>query len=73
MPYRRGGGCDICGARVPLERVVLRELQRAAAGLQLERVAYVCDAHELGEVVRPPARTMAAGTTRLRPQQEELF
>lgn len=71
MPYARGAGCDLCGHRAPLRRVVLQEGDRQ----HLPRVAYICDAHgdPSGPVVQAPATRQAEGTTRLHPQAEELF
>jgi len=60
-----GAGCDLCGRRAPLHRVVLAHA----------RVAYVCDAHDdpSGEPVRKPSVTVKPVTSRLNPQRETLL
>jgi len=71
MPYKRGPGCDICGARVPLHRVELTPGSRS----KLARAAYICDGHpdHEGAPLRAPHTSMAEGTSRLRPQLDNLF
>ena len=71
MPYKRSGGCDLCGRSAPLSRVVLAPGTRE----RLARVAYVCDAHgdPSGPVLRAPASTLAPGSRPLSPQSESLF
>ena len=71
MPYKRNGGCDLCGRSAPLSRVVLAPGTRE----RLARVAYVCDAHgdPSGPVLRAPAATLAPGSRPLSPQSESLF
>ena len=71
MPYKRNGGCDLCGRMAPLSRIELVPGDRS----KLARVAYVCDAHPdmAGPVLRAPAATMAPGTHRLAPQTDTLF
>jgi hypothetical protein len=71
MPYQRGAGCDLCGARVPLHRVELVPGGRT----RLPRAAWICDGHpdHEGEPVQAPLTKVAPGTSRLRPQADELF
>jgi hypothetical protein len=78
MPYRRDGGCDLCGTHgVALHRIVLEEGHGGASSenLRLTRALYVCDAHKDadGEPLGVPRRRMAKGTTRLQPQSERLL
>ena len=77
FPFRRGSGCEICGAEGPLRRVVLKESSGSAVAgnYKAPRVAYICGAHgtALATVLRPPHSTRAAGTTRLEPQKERLW
>jgi hypothetical protein len=78
MPYRRDGGCELCGARdVALHRIVLEEASggRNGGDLHLTRALYVCDQHKdaEGEPPGPPRRRMAPGTTRLKPQKDGLL
>lgn len=71
MPYKRDDGCDLCGARGPLRRVML-----APGGQKkLARVAYICGAHgdPSGPVLRTPHTRRAEGTTNTRPQSETLW
>jgi len=71
MPYKRNGGCDICGRSAPLSRVELVPGSRE----KLPRVAYICDAHgdPSGPVLCAPSSTLAPGSRPLSPQSESLF
>ena len=71
MPYKRNGGCDLCGRMAPLSRVELAEGSKT----KLPRVAYVCDGHPdmAGAPFVAPRTRMVPGTHRLAPQGESLF
>lgn len=77
MPYRRGSGCELCGAHEPLHRVELNESSGStvAGNYRCPRVAYICDAHREVEphVYRPPHATPVPGTTFRAPQRETLW
>ena len=66
MPYKRNGGCDLCGRMAPLSRVEL------AAGTRdrLARAAYICDRHP--ELSRAPL-VAPQQSPPLSPQGESLF
>jgi hypothetical protein len=76
MPYRRGDGCELCGAAGPLRRMTLLPPGGTTGRYHLARVVYVCGAHAADAEPRsiaPPHRTTAEGTTAERPQEEGLW
>ena len=78
MPYKRGAGCELCGAHEPLRRVALSPPSGDKGGnYRLARAIYVCFAHADDEIAgaprKAPARTTRAGTSRRQPQTEALW
>jgi hypothetical protein len=74
FPWRRDPDrCELCGE---LARVLFRVVLEDSAPRRRARVVYACSRHHAGsngDPLEPPRSSMASGTSRLKPQDEQLF